>query len=174
MSSLATAYFHQLPILARGSRASSDISNTVRAQFEGARQHERSAATALQSQAYAELEETFANCSVPNWDGCGAQPISEEVRARARKFLNELPVWLPAPDIVPENDGELAIEWDFGPNRIFSLSVGGSGPLHFAGLFGFGVERHGVEPFEDVVSPEILGYIKRIIAEGASQGRRAA
>jgi hypothetical protein len=84
-------------------------------------------------------------------------------------------MWLPAPDIVPEPDGDLSIEWDFGPDKIFSISIGEMGKLHYAGLLGGGVERHGVEPYSGVVSTEVLGYIKRLVdGATAANSRRAA
>jgi hypothetical protein len=74
-----------------------------------------------------------------------------------------LPSSLAPPDIVPEPDGEIAVDRDFGPSLQLSISVGPSGPLHFAGVIGedYGQPRvsHGTEPFESVVADDLLGYI---------------
>ena len=164
MSTLALAFGQEMRPLARGSREAGDEGLAIRRVLEGAKQHARTAASALHSMAYATIEEVRAECSKPNWDGYGARPISEAVAERARLFLDNLPSSLPAPDIVPESDGELAIEWHFGARRVFSVSIGKEGPLHFAGLFGE-EERHGVEPFSGVLSSEILGYVRKLFAE---------
>lgn len=153
--------------LGRGSRASSEESRAVREQLEDLRRHLHIAASAPQSFAYPILERVAAECSQPGWDGYNARPISHTVYTNARAFLNELPSWLPAPDVVPEADGEIAIEWELGPDRVFSVSIGERNELHYAGLFGGGVERHGVEPFEGVVSDEILRSITSLISGGS-------
>lgn len=149
-------------LLERESNASSRESLAVRREIQDAKHHVRAVASSLQSLAYLILEKVVSQCSVSNWDGYQAKPITEGVHKRARAFLDALPMILPAPEIVPEPDGEVAFEWQVAPDRIFSVSVGATSDLHFAGLFGNGVERHGVEPFEGLVSPEILGYISRL------------
>jgi hypothetical protein len=59
--------------------------------------------------------------------------------------------------------GEIAVDRDFGPSLQLSISVGPSGPLHFAGVIGedYGQPRvsHGTEPFESVMADDLLGYI---------------
>jgi hypothetical protein len=163
MSTLALAFGQEMRPLSRGSRDAGDEGLEIRRVLEGAKQHARTAASALHSMAYATIEEVRAECSQPNWDGYGARPISEAVAERARSFLDNLPSSLPAPDIVPESDGDLAIEWHLGSQRVFSVSISKEGPLHFAGLFGE-EERHGVEPFYGVVSSEILSYIRKLFS----------
>jgi hypothetical protein len=162
MSALASTYFHQPRLLGRGSRASSEASRTVRSEFEDAKRHARSAASALQSQAYSKLAGIMSQCAVRGWDGYEAMAITPATYARVEAFIDDLPSSLPAPDIVPEADGDVAIEWDFGPQYVFSISIGEAGFLNFAGQFGPGVERHGVDPFDGVVSEEILGYIRKL------------
>lgn len=77
--------------------------------------------------------------------------------------LLSLPSWMPLPEIVPESDGEIAIEWDQSPTEIFSISIGEQSAIHFAGLFGKDKERHGVEPFEGIISEELLYYIEQFL-----------
>lgn len=160
MSVLALSGLPQL--LERESRASSEDSRTVHGEIQKTKRYVRSIASSMQSQAYAALEDVVARCSYPDWDGHGARPISSLTKAWAELFLDALPMSLPTPEIVPEADGEVAIEWDIGTDRIFSVSIGDTGLLHFAGLFGGGIERHGVEPFDGLVPSEILAYIGRL------------
>lgn len=163
MSTLALMFGQEMRTLARGSPEAGLEGLKVRRELEGAKLHARTAASALHSLAYTTLEEVRAECSAASWDGYGASPISAATIERARSFLDDLPSSLPAPDIVPESDGDLAIEWHLGPRRVFSVSIGAQGPLHFAGLFGE-EERHGVEPFGGVVSSEILGYVRKLFS----------
>jgi len=106
-------------------------------------------------------------CKTQDWDGYGASAIDATTAANVRRFIEDLPAWLPTPEVVPESDGEIALEWNRGPSRVFSVSVGNTAALHYAGLFGRGVERHGVEPFSGVVSQEILRYIQEVVSEAS-------
>lgn len=162
MSALALSLSSQPQLLEPELHASSSESDTVRQQLEDAKRHSRAAASSLQSLAYPTLEEVVTACSQPDWDGYGARPISQASYVAARAFLDALPMWLPVPDIVPESDGEIAIEWDIEPNRIFSVSIGADGTLNYAGLLGDGVERHGVEKFDDVVPAIIIQTIEEL------------
>ena len=168
MSTLAIPLRHPLKLLEPGSPGNSAESLQLVDLLHRARKDRRTAASAPQSQSLADLGRISATCDTYGWDGYQAKPVSQTALQKAQSILDDLPMWLPAPDVVPEADGEVAIEWDFGPNLIFSISVGESGKLHYAGLFGGGVERHGVEPFDGVVSPEILSYIKSIVSAAQS------
>lgn len=148
-------------------------STALRNRLKEARNALHRAASSMQSLALLSLEAVLAQSAVPGWDGYEAEAVSEAAAARTRRFLEALPTWLAAPSIVPEPDGEIAIEWDFGPRHIFSISIGARGELHFAGLLGEGRERHGTEPFEGVVASEIIGYILEL-AERAGRQCRAA
>jgi hypothetical protein len=99
------------------------------------------------------------------WDGYAAQPVSAAVARHAIQFVTRLPVYLPAPVLVPEADGEISFDWWFGPNAQFSVSVGSSGDLTYAGIIGKGVKRHGVEPLSEHVPPYILGTIEELVAK---------
>jgi hypothetical protein len=168
MSTLALPLRQPSKILDRGSVGGSAEFRRLVALLDIARHDRRIAASAPQSRSLADLGRIAATCGRYGWDGYRAKPITQGALQKAQAILDELPMWLPAPDIVPEADGEIAIEWDFAPDLIFSISVGESSKLHYAGLFGGGVERHGVEPFDGVVSSEILGYIKSIVATSQS------
>ncbi|HVY22291.1 MAG TPA: hypothetical protein VG962_02970 [Steroidobacteraceae bacterium] len=121
------------------------------------------AATPLQSQSFTKLASIASDCSQPAWDGYAAKAISKETINRTIEFLNDLPIWMEAPDVVPESDGDIAIEWYLAPNRIYSVSIGAKGPLHFSGLFGPDKERHGVEAFDGKISEDILNDIKKLL-----------
>jgi hypothetical protein len=77
---------------------------------------------------------------------------------------------MPAPDVVPEADGQIAIEWYFAPEQTFSVSMGESGPLHYAGLFDHEDEVHGVKAFDGITVPEnILQLICKLLRAAAGQ-----
>jgi hypothetical protein len=136
------------------------------------------AASSTQSLALTSLMRVLDECRQAGWDGYNAQAVSNEAAARTIAFLNALPSSLTPPDIVPEPDGEIAVDWDFGPSLQLSISIGPSGPLHFAGVIGedYGQlrVRHGTEPFEGVVAGDLLNYIHDLHERaGVSNHRRA-
>jgi hypothetical protein len=116
----------------------------------------------------ATLDETLENlallkqeCAEPGWDGYDAQPVSEETLERVVAFLRALPESIPVPDLVPEPDGEVSVDWQRGPRRVFSVSIGPHGRLSYAGLLGAN-RWHGVELFFGAVPTEIIRGIARV------------
>jgi hypothetical protein len=128
-----------------------------------AKREQHTVASSGQSLALPSLMHVLEECSHASWDGYDARAVSDQVAVRTIAFLNVLPASLTSPDIVPEPDGEIAVEWDFGPSLQLSISVGPSGPLHFAGVIGEDNGqlrvRHGTQPFEGVLAGDLLDYI---------------
>ena len=131
------------------------------------------AASSLPARAFSDLARVARECAKEGWDGYDAKPVTRTTCDRACAFLNILPLWMFAPDIVPEADGEIAIEWYIAPERTFSVSIGESGPLHYAGLFGHDEEVHGVAPFTGNVPENILRCILDILRSRAPACRAA-
>jgi hypothetical protein len=151
----------------------------LRKVLSDAKRELQTAASSAQSLALTSLMRVLEECSQAGWDGYGARAVSDQAAFRTIAFLNALPSSLTPPDIVPEPDGEIAVDWDFGPSLQLSISVGPSGPLPFAGVIGedYGQPRvrHGTEPFESVVAGDLLGYIHDLHERaGVSSHRRAA
>lgn len=169
MSTIAADFFKHRLLLSSSSPSSISENDQL---FAGARDTALTAASTLQSKAYVSLAKLVSECADDGWDGYQGKAISKATCDRARAFIDKLPSWMPAPDVVPESDGEIAIEWDLAPNRIFSISIGERGPLHFAGLFGHEKERHGVEAFDGEISEDILYYIDKLLRNPTA--RRAA
>lgn len=80
------------------------------------------------------------DCSNADWDGSGATPVSDQTIGLTAKIAETLftilPRGTPAPDLIPEADGEICISWSVDAGRLFSLSVGTHGKINFAGQFG--------------------------------------
>lgn len=128
-----------------------------------ARSAATNAASSVQSKAFPDLGRIARDCAYADWDGYRAEPISQSTCNRAGVFLALLPTWMIAPDIVPESDGDIAVEWYAAPERTFSISIGAIGPLHYAGLLGHEEEVHGVVPFTDNIPETLLRHISEII-----------
>lgn len=104
----------------------------------------------------------FENYSTDNWDGYGAAAIKKAASDDAFKFISAFPLTLPMPEISPESDGSIALDWYRGKNWVFSISLDGRGVITYAGLFGKGVKAHGTEIFSDTIPKDIVNYISRI------------
>ena len=86
--------------------------------------------------AFEELNTVFNECSKENWDGYNAVPISKSVYLNAKKLLTMLPSSFPEPDILPEPDGSIGLEWHKEPDVSFMISVNSTNELYYAGLVG--------------------------------------
>lgn len=114
------------------------------------------------AQAISGIWQLANDCSVADWDGEGAKPISEAAAAMATDFVSALPDDLPLPEFAPENDGAISLDWIGSRYRVFTLSINGSNRLAYAWLDG--ADRgHGVVRFNGVeISPRVLDAIRDV------------
>lgn len=110
----------------------------------------------------ADLSEVAEECREPDWDGYGAMPLPNEAAVKAEQFLYALPTWVKSPEVVPEADGSVALIWDAGRRRIFSVSLQSDPRVTYALLDGTS-KAHGVEYFDGRSVPEnLLESIRRV------------
>lgn len=122
-------------------------------------------------------------CQIANWDGQGAIAITDQVIAIAKNVITALfallPKGIPAPDVIPEGDGEICISWSIDSDRLFSLSLGAHGKINFAGQFGKEGGIHGWQSI-DATSPSALDESLQDVAKNLGKlyppivSRRAA
>jgi len=93
------------------------------------------------------------DCSAPGWDGYKAMPISIESAESAEKFILALPQSIPVPEISPEPDGELSLDWVKTKRSVFSLSMGPNGRMAYAWMDDMG-RNCGVGHFDGVTIPD--------------------
>lgn len=107
-----------------------------------------------------EIADILQDCSVSAWDGYDAEPISDSSVQSAVELVRRLPEGIQIPTVVPEPDGDIALEWRTRDNTLFSLSV--TGPtLVYAGRFGGSSRQYGEEPFFGAIPQTILGILAR-------------
>jgi len=155
----ASAYLNHGALSSRGH---SDIAEFVSARIEeGLRNPKASQVGLYGRRAYYELEQVYADCQEHGWDGYGALSISEATYLLTRKFMDALPLGLPAPAFGAEPDGQLTVEWYSSPRRTLSISVSAEGELHYAALLGAS-KAYGTEPFFGEVPRAIVDLIRRV------------
>lgn len=109
-------------------------------------------------------DETFTECSIADWDGYDATPISENSLFSTKQLIASLPLGIDEPAVVPEPSGELALLWQEGKEKILSLSAIGS-QLVYAGLFGGDIKYGGVSRFSDEFDPKIKALLQEYFSK---------
>ena len=105
--------------------------------------------------------EQMLNDSIQEVPQEGAIPIDMDTARAAIEFAYTLPRSLPAPEIAPEPDGEISFDW-LGPDgKMFSVSVGRTGRVAYAGRFGEKSKVHGIEQLSESCPQEIVRGIAK-------------
>ncbi len=98
-----------------------------------------------------------------NWDGQGALPVSLEAYNDADMFLRLLDTnRLPYPEINPNPDGSLELEWYSSPDNILSIIFNGNGYLGFASIIGTDDKTYGTRRFKGFIPNDIVSQIDKI------------
>ncbi len=58
-----------------------------------------------------------------DWDGNGGVSVSSEVISKTESLLNRIPTTIPFPDLVPNPNGTISLEWE-SDDRFFYLEIG--------------------------------------------------
>jgi len=107
------------------------------------------------------FDEILEECSKPNWDGYGAEPISPISVIRAAHFCALLPERISTPDVVAEPDSQVALEWNSKSSDL-SISFTEGDEIHFAVWFDGSSSYHGTCQFVTKIPLEILTLLERI------------
>lgn len=109
------------------------------------------------------LRDALAEAEEENWDSYGASSGDPKAFAYALMLLLQLPRTIPSPpEVTIDSEGDIALEWDYGPRRIISIRVSGDGTINYAGLLGH-TTFHGVEFSRDGVPETVAKAIERVV-----------
>lgn len=87
--------------------------------------------------------------------------VTEDVRDAAIRFVQNLPLGFPQPEVTREPDGQINFEWYRSPRRVFSVSIGPNNRLHWAALIGSESPR-GAAWFLERIPATIIDQIRRV------------
>lgn len=114
-------------------------------------------------QAIEALREAYEEASSKGWDGYGSRAADPFSYIHALSLLSALPTTVPIPEVGVDPDGEIEFEWYHGPRWVVTVSVGRTGTLSYAGLFGKN-KTHGVERFVEGLPEAIAQNLRRLLA----------
>jgi hypothetical protein len=107
------------------------------------------------------IDEMAAECSLPGWDGYGANAVTTAAVVEAHAFGETIDSSLIVPEVGAEPDGAVTFEWHRSVQQTLSVSVHGSGVLHYAALLG--TEKIcGTEDFQARMPKVLRDLIARI------------
>lgn len=117
------------------------------------------------------LREAVREASRPNWDGYGAKPADSAAFSYAiQVLLHGLPPELPLPKIAVDSDGDIALEWEGGPQSVISVRVSRDGTLYYAGMVGHET-FHGTETLRGALPVTIANGISRVVSTSSQLDR---
>jgi hypothetical protein len=115
----------------------------------------------------AALTEIRAECADENWDGEASKPVTAATLTLATTVAStlfaSLPQDTPAPDVVPEADGDVCFTWRADDEHVLSVSIGEHGNASYAAQIGREGGSHGWTPL-GTVEGETLDHSLREIA----------
>ncbi|MFI4914993.1 MAG: hypothetical protein ACIAS6_00625 [Phycisphaerales bacterium JB060] len=109
-----------------------------------------------------ELWSIAGECEKPDWDGYGAAAIDRASVRVAEQIIRALPNDVAMPEVTPEPDGHISLDWIVSPHRVLSVSASPNGRLAVAWLNGSN-RGHMVERFDgERIPAKILTLIHEI------------
>lgn len=105
------------------------------------------------------LKRLAVECSKDGWDGGDAAPITPEVVDSVYNFIQALPKGIAMPDIAPEPDGSISLDWIQTGPRIVSVSIGPFRIISYAWLNESG-SGYGTFYFSSSVPKQVLKKLK--------------
>lgn len=159
-----------VPLVAHSGSAVSDESRAVRNAVKTVLESvERSHVLfGGKARAIAQVWALVNECAETGWDCDGSVPVDRVAAFRAADVIRSLPPGVPLPEVAPEPDGAISLDWIRSRNNLLSLSVGAGDRLAFAWLDGSD-KGHGVVRFDGQSIPKrILQGIEEIMRHGAA------
>lgn len=113
------------------------------------------------------------DCANDGWDGDGALGLNLDAVFYVQAFIRALPDDMPLPEVAPEPDGSVSLDWIRSKHRLFSLSIGASNKFAYAWMNGAN-RSHGVFSFDGhSISPVLRESIMGVMSDGITSLRVA-
>jgi len=100
--------------------------------------------------------------SQANWDGESAVAISNAAIIEVLKLINLIPESsIPMPEILPEPNGEIGLQWFKNKRHVFVVSLSGKQKMTYAGIFG-DYKTHGTDYFGETLPTILIENLRRL------------
>ena len=109
-----------------------------------------------------QLDEIYSECSSADWDNEGALPLNKKSYHAVRDFLKILPGHIALPEITPEPNGSLGLEWDQNGYHM-ALSICKDHQLVYA-IISKTSRNSGTILYGGFFPDEVMFYLERISA----------
>lgn len=148
----------------------SEAARTVREAWKQKRNYLKGSASDWIPTINESLRNIKNKCGNPDWDGFGANLVSDQTIENTELIIevlhSMLPKGTPIPDVIAEADGEICIDWTIDDFRLFSLSIGSHNIINFAGQYGKEGAIHGWQPVDkksrDTVEKSLQDVVRQI------------
>lgn len=90
-----------------------------------------------------------------------ASELNPSAIKEVERALNNLPEDIPAPTLMDEGNGFVALEWYKNPKNIFVISFNGTKTLEYASLFGRRSELRGQLEFVDEIPTLLMDQLRK-------------
>ena len=80
------------------------------------------------------LEVLLKTAGKPNWDGEGADPVTEDAVKIAKEVIDELPGDSGVPEISADPEGNVEFDWHLDNGTMFTVCIGQTGIIVISGL----------------------------------------
>lgn len=119
-----------------------------------------------------ELAELARECAEPDWDGEGALALKPGAIETVEQFIRALPPALPLPELAPDPDGAISMDWIAARTRRLTVSADESNRLAYAWMDGAD-SGHAVERFDGETIPHRIAQEIRTLFPHDSSLRAA-
>ena len=82
-----------------------------------------------------DLEVLLKTAGKPNWDGEGADPVTEDAVKIAKEVIDDLPGDSGVPEISADPEGNVEFDWHLDNGTMLTVCIGQTGEIAISGLY---------------------------------------
>lgn len=112
-----------------------------------------------------EYQEIWEDCIRPDWDGYGAKALSIGDFLDMKSFLRGKPSNISYPDLIPEPNGTMSLEWSQSARDYIIISFDGSGKFEWVARKDNRKKKGAPTPIHDTIEGELKDLLESIGAK---------
>ncbi len=108
-----------------------------------------------------DISAILSKCSVPDWDGYGAEPVDLHSIEYAKKFMDKLPPHISYPELTANPDGDLDMVWIKNGYSLV-VAIDKDGQIAWGGTTPDGGGVHGDAQYKHCIPRALTNILERI------------